>query len=251
MPEPRSGAPLLTAGQGAKEEAVNNAISILAALAVGSIVSDKITVPPTTLTEGDLYIIPTGATGAWATKIGQVAQANLNYLGGWRYYIPLAGWNYPITARGGKVRLYNGTEWVNVPNGLIATTPSTATLAATNNTRIPLTAVAASATTGDMAVASDTVTHSDGVFDVRAMITLTGLASAATGSVDVFVKAGATEIFTGVFDFTSTSSTKSVFNSTVLRATKTEPIEIIIKNVTAITSLSIVTAKSWLRVTEQ
>jgi len=47
------------------------------------------TAPPGSPASGDRYIIPSGATGAWSGKTGQIAV----YIGGtWEYYVPKVGW---------------------------------------------------------------------------------------------------------------------------------------------------------------
>ncbi|MEJ5211467.1 MAG: DUF2793 domain-containing protein [Burkholderiales bacterium] len=57
---------------------------------VGLSVKDRdLTAPPSSPTAGDRYIIPSGATGSWAGKTGQIAV----YVGGtWEYYVPKVGW---------------------------------------------------------------------------------------------------------------------------------------------------------------
>lgn len=57
---------------------------------VGLSVKDRdLTAPPSSPTEGDRYIIPAGATGAWSGKTGQIA-VRIN--GAWEYHVPQVGW---------------------------------------------------------------------------------------------------------------------------------------------------------------
>lgn len=57
---------------------------------VGLSVKDRdLTAPPASPANGDRYIIPPGATGAWAGKTGQIA---VRIAGSWEYHAPKAGW---------------------------------------------------------------------------------------------------------------------------------------------------------------
>lgn len=56
-----------------------------------SVLSASTTAPPGTPTDGDRYIIPSGATGAWAGKTGQIA-IWLDAETDWEYYVPSEGW---------------------------------------------------------------------------------------------------------------------------------------------------------------
>jgi hypothetical protein len=47
------------------------------------------TTPPASPTEGDRYIVPAGATGAWAGKTDQIA---VWIEGAWEYHVPKIGW---------------------------------------------------------------------------------------------------------------------------------------------------------------
>jgi len=57
---------------------------------VGLSVKDRdLTTPPASPAEGDRYIVPAGATGAWAGKTDQIAV----WIGGaWEFYTPKIGW---------------------------------------------------------------------------------------------------------------------------------------------------------------
>lgn len=51
------------------------------------------TAPPSTPAAGDTYIVPTGATGDWAGKEGQVAVwVPGTPAGAWAYGVPRVGW---------------------------------------------------------------------------------------------------------------------------------------------------------------
>jgi hypothetical protein len=67
-----------------------------------------ITMAPPAAVEGDSYIIPAGATGAWAGKAGQIAA----FIGGaWSYLVPIEGirlWINDLDAE----YVYDGAAWV-------------------------------------------------------------------------------------------------------------------------------------------
>ncbi len=64
-----------------------------------AILDKDLTTPPGSPSEGDRYIIPTGATGDWAENISDIAywyddliwdEENKEYIAGWRFVSP--GW---------------------------------------------------------------------------------------------------------------------------------------------------------------
>ena len=65
------------------------------------------TTPPTLTTSGDIYVIPTGATGAWSSNVGKVAVDN----GTWTYYTPVEGWTVKAIDDA-KFYQYVGTSWI-------------------------------------------------------------------------------------------------------------------------------------------
>jgi len=66
------------------------------------------TTPPTTNAEGDRYIIPSGATGAWSSKTNEIAHWNGT---AWEYYTPDVGWSVYVDDEH-KNYVFNGTAWV-------------------------------------------------------------------------------------------------------------------------------------------
>ena len=57
---------------------------------VGLSVKDRsLTTPPASPVNGDRYIVPTGATGVWVGKTGQIA---VRIGDAWEYYLPKLGW---------------------------------------------------------------------------------------------------------------------------------------------------------------
>lgn len=82
------------AGALAPSASYNDAMQVLDAL-VGpcAIVQDKdLTTPPTTVggDVGKRWVIPSGATGVWSGKTGQIALCTAATV--WRYFTPVEGW---------------------------------------------------------------------------------------------------------------------------------------------------------------
>jgi hypothetical protein len=74
---------------------------------VGLSVKDRdLTAPPSSPTAGDRYIIPSGATGAWSGKTGQIAV----YISTWEYYVPKVGWLAYIEDEA-VLSVYTPTGW--------------------------------------------------------------------------------------------------------------------------------------------
>ncbi|WKB50767.1 DUF2793 domain-containing protein [Eleftheria terrae] len=57
---------------------------------IGLAVKDRdLTTPPAAPVEGERYLIPAAATGAWAGKAGQIA---VRIGASWEYHVPRPGW---------------------------------------------------------------------------------------------------------------------------------------------------------------
>jgi hypothetical protein len=105
---PRLALPLLEAGQAQKHVTVNEALTRLDAFGAAQALSRSLTAPPETPAEGDLYIVPAGATGAWAGLDGRlVAYAN----GGWIAAAPEPGRSLWIADEARSVT-HDGGGWV-------------------------------------------------------------------------------------------------------------------------------------------
>jgi len=90
--------------------AVNDAFQLIDALLPG--VAQAITATPPTTTASDagkVWIVATGATGAWSGKTGQLAIATGANL--WRYAVPKEGWRFDV---GGAVYRFDGDAWEEV-----------------------------------------------------------------------------------------------------------------------------------------
>jgi len=89
MPTAQFDLPFLTASQAQKHVTVNEALRVLDAVAQLSVLDRDLTVPPVSPSEGDRYIVATGATGAWSGWDGNIA-AWLD--GAWLRLVPVPGW---------------------------------------------------------------------------------------------------------------------------------------------------------------
>ncbi|MFN3595462.1 MAG: DUF2793 domain-containing protein [Thiobacillaceae bacterium] len=75
---------------------------------VGLSVKDRdLTTPPASPAEGERYIIPASATGAWAGKADQIA---VRIDGTWEYHAPQIGWLAYIEDEA-KLAVFKPTGW--------------------------------------------------------------------------------------------------------------------------------------------
>lgn len=108
MTTPRIGMNEIAVGQKAKEIAHNEALRMIDALLTGSAKTRTVTTPPGSPTEGDLHIVPAGATGVWAGQTGKMAHF---YGNAWYFYTPKTGM-FLFSIADSKFYYYNGTTWV-------------------------------------------------------------------------------------------------------------------------------------------
>ncbi|SEG60530.1 DUF2793 domain-containing protein [Bosea lathyri] len=104
---PRLSLPLLAAGQAQKHVTHNDALTRIDALVHLVVDSRTRTVPPASPTELSAFIIPAGATGAFAGRTNQLA---LFEDGGWTFLVPRTGWQAWV-ADEAEHHLWTGTEW--------------------------------------------------------------------------------------------------------------------------------------------
>ena len=104
---PRFKFPYLAASQSQKEVTVNQSLAELDAFIFATTPDYTTSAQPTTPANGDLYVVPAGATGTWAGKVGQVTW----YSDGWRYATPFVGMRV-IDIPTLTDYIYNGTAWV-------------------------------------------------------------------------------------------------------------------------------------------
>lgn len=89
---------------------MNSALDSLDALTQAVVKSATITTPPTSPSNGDAYIVPTGATGVWASNVGKIA-VYYSRSSAWAYITPKAGWSVTAIDTGAKLG-YTGSAWL-------------------------------------------------------------------------------------------------------------------------------------------
>lgn len=86
---PRLSLPFIMPGQAQKHITHNEAIEVLDALVQPTVESRSVSAPPTTPLEGEAYLVPPAATGAWSGHGEEIAAFQS---GAWRYLDPAPGW---------------------------------------------------------------------------------------------------------------------------------------------------------------
>jgi len=103
---------LLASSQEYKEQIANELFRLIS---IGSapILSYTLTTPPSPQSIDSYYIVPAGATGAWAGKTNQIAYPviGLNGLptGTWKFWQPFTG--LTVFSVSGKAIFFNGIDW--------------------------------------------------------------------------------------------------------------------------------------------
>lgn len=103
---PKIGLPYIDTGQAQKELTHNEALNRLDVMLQPAVVNSTTSAPPGAPTDGQAWIVATGASGAWAGKVGQIAA----WFGGWKFFVPVDGWKLWDTALG-RTLTFDGTVW--------------------------------------------------------------------------------------------------------------------------------------------
>ncbi len=98
---------LLAAGQSQKHVTMNEALAAIDSLAQLAAIHRKQGTPPVAPAEGATYIVPAGATGAFAGRTGTIAVFSE---GSWRFHEPVDGWRCYVTAEEALLVYLNG-QW--------------------------------------------------------------------------------------------------------------------------------------------
>lgn len=152
---PHLGLPLIAASQSQKHVTHNQAIVILDAIVMLSVVDSTYTAPPASPVEGDRYKVASGASGAWATWDLNIA---LYTSGQWIKLVPKKGWLCFDEATG-ALTVWSGSDWTD-----LAAAGGYLTIAgAGNGTLARLGILTAADNTNRLAVKSDAVllSHDD------------------------------------------------------------------------------------------
>lgn len=122
--------PMILPSQAQKHVTHNEALRLLDVMVQLAVKDRNLTAPPGSPSQGDRYIVPVGATGAWAGKTNKVA---LYETGVWQFFTPLIGWQAWITDEA-TVAGFDGLAWVATADGplTVGTLGISATANATN-----------------------------------------------------------------------------------------------------------------------
>jgi hypothetical protein len=101
------GLPCIEGSQAQKHITHNDALRILDTLVQLAVLDRDLTAPPASPTEGQRWIVKSGATGAWAGHDNAIAAWQD---GGWQFSAPQTGW-CAFVADEGTLLVWNGTAW--------------------------------------------------------------------------------------------------------------------------------------------
>ncbi len=101
--------PYILPSQAQKHVTHNEAIKALDAILHLAVASRSIATPPPTPTAGARYIVPTGASGAWAGRGKQIAAWQDD---AWVFYTPRTGWLAHVIDEN-RLAAFGSTDWAN------------------------------------------------------------------------------------------------------------------------------------------
>jgi hypothetical protein len=102
--------PFIMAGQALKHITHNDALNQLDALVQPVVESAILATPPVTPMPGEAWIVPSGASGAWAGHGDEIAAWQD---GAWRFFEPAEGWQV-FERASDTLRIYSGSAWIVV-----------------------------------------------------------------------------------------------------------------------------------------
>lgn len=108
MATPNTGLPELTQGQSSKEITHNQALRIIDVLVPVALVQDKDLTAPPAHVAGNLYIVASGATGAWTGQANKLAYSDGST---WYFITPKNKWPAFVVDEAKNYR-FNGSVWV-------------------------------------------------------------------------------------------------------------------------------------------
>jgi hypothetical protein len=111
---PKLGVPLIEASQAQKHATHNEGVLMLEALLSAVVLASDLTIPPASPEEGDLYIVPAGASGLWQGEAGRLAL----FLGGaWSFTDAAAGFEAFDATSGNRLQFLGGMWRVTASYG--------------------------------------------------------------------------------------------------------------------------------------
>lgn len=103
----RLGLPYIAAAQAQKHVTVNEALRLLDAIVMLSVLDRDLSAPPASPADGARYIVGSGATGAWAGHAGAIAARED---GAWRFIAPCPGFLAYVTDEA-ALAVWDGGGW--------------------------------------------------------------------------------------------------------------------------------------------
>lgn len=143
----------------------------------GNFKSASTTAPPGSPAEGDTYIIPAGATGAWSSQTNKLTRWSVG-LAAWEFLTPKTGWGPVWIVDSAQYLTFNGSSWVTFNNGFTGGTLTSALNEA------PTVTLASASTVNIGAAAGNTIS-------VTGTTTITAFDTIAAGAVRRLVFSGA------------------------------------------------------------
>lgn len=89
------------------KEGMDFNLQLIACMLNPLVKSASTTTPPSAALQFDKYIVPTGATGEWSSKVGRLA---LRFNGKWNYVAPVKGMRWMRDDTSTWIE-YSGTAW--------------------------------------------------------------------------------------------------------------------------------------------
>lgn len=108
--------PLMASNQSQKHVTYNELLIDLDVIVQSSVISASITAPPGSPAEGDTYIVPSGATGAWS---GHTNKITMWYGGAWVMQNPQVGWRCWNQATS-ELLVFSGGVWTSFLNAVFS-----------------------------------------------------------------------------------------------------------------------------------
>lgn len=106
--------PFIQQNQAQKHVTHNEALALLDLIVQPVVVSRRSLSPPVAPVQGERYIVPAGAAGAFAGQEGRVALWDVNL---WKFMSPRRGWRVEVLDEGCPV-VFDGTVWLG-PEGVM------------------------------------------------------------------------------------------------------------------------------------
>jgi hypothetical protein len=100
--------PFLEAAQSQKHVTHNEALRILDAVVMLTVLDRDLTAPPSSPAEGDRYLVASGASGVWTGQAGKIAARQD---GAWAFAVPRTGWRLWV-ADEGILLAFDGSSWI-------------------------------------------------------------------------------------------------------------------------------------------